>query len=68
VYLDNILVFLKIEEEHVDYIKEVLGRLKELKLYVCLNKYKLHTSCTEYLGYIILLEGLTIDLERVKII
>jgi hypothetical protein len=40
VYLDNILVFSKTEEEHVDYVKEVLGRLKELRLYVHLNKYK----------------------------
>jgi hypothetical protein len=39
-YLDNILVFLKTEEEHVDYVKEVLGRLKESRLYVRLNKCK----------------------------
>jgi hypothetical protein len=68
VYLDDILVFLKIEEEHVDYVKEVLGRLKELRLYVRLDKCEWHTSRIEYLGYIVLLEGLTIDLERVKII
>jgi hypothetical protein len=29
IYLDNILVSLKIEEEYKDYIKEVLDRLKE---------------------------------------
>jgi hypothetical protein len=68
VYLDDILVFSKTEEEHVDHVKEVLGRLKELRLYVRLNKCKWHTSRTEYLGYIVSPEGLTIDLERVKTI
>jgi hypothetical protein len=68
VYLDDILVFSKTEEEHVDYVKEVLGRLKESRLYVRLDKCEWHTSRTEYLGYIVSLEGLTIDLERVKTI
>jgi hypothetical protein len=40
IYLDNILVSLKIEEEYIDYIKEVLDRLKELRLYIRLNKYR----------------------------
>jgi hypothetical protein len=68
VYLDDILVFSKTEEEHVDHVKEVLGRLKESRLYVRLDKCEWHTSRTEYLGYIVSPEGLTIDPERVKTI
>jgi hypothetical protein len=68
IYLDNILIFLDTEEEHKRYVKEVLERLHEYKLYVNLKKCEWHIDCTKYLGYIISLAGISIDLERVKTI
>jgi hypothetical protein len=40
IYLDNILIFLDTKEEYKRYIKEVLYRLREAKLFVKLLKYK----------------------------
>jgi hypothetical protein len=40
VYLDNVLIFSNIEEEYVAYVKEVLNRLRKLKLYIKLLKCK----------------------------
>jgi hypothetical protein len=68
VYLDDILVFSRTEEEHVTHVKEVLQRLREYSLYVNLKKCEWHTDSTEYLGYVITPEGVTIDPERVKTI
>jgi hypothetical protein len=68
VYLDDILVFSRTEEEHVTHVKEVLQRLREYSLYVNLKKCKWHTDSTEYLGYVITPEGVTINPERVKTI
>jgi hypothetical protein len=39
-YLDNILIFSSLEEEHVRYIKKVLRRLRDAKLYLKLLKCK----------------------------
>jgi hypothetical protein len=40
VYLDDILVFSKTEQEHIQHVQEVLQRLQEHKLYMHLNKCK----------------------------
>lgn len=45
-----------------------MQRLREHKLYVHLNKCEWHVQRTEYLGYIVLLEGVLIDTDRVKTI
>jgi hypothetical protein len=66
VYLDDILVFSETEKEHVTHVKEVLQRLREAKLFVKLSKCEWHTQRTEYLGYIVSPEGVSIDTNRVK--
>jgi len=68
VYLDDILVFSDNEEDHIRHVKEVLDRLREFKLYVKLDKCEWHTDRTEYLGYIIAPEGVSIDPSRVQTI
>lgn len=68
VFLDDILVFSKTEEEHVGHVKEVLSRLREADLFVHLDKCEWHSRRTEYLGYIISPEGVSMDLARVKTI
>jgi hypothetical protein len=68
VYLDDILIFSDTEEEHVEHVKEVLGRLRKAKLFVKLSKCEWHTQRTEYLGYIVTPDGISIDQDRVKTI
>jgi hypothetical protein len=68
VYLDNILIYSDIEEEYIKYIRKVLERLRQHKLFIKLSKYKFHTYETEFLGYVVTPERVKIDLERVKII
>lgn len=68
VYLDDILVFSKTKQEHVQHVREVLQRLREHKLYVHLDKCEWHVQRTEYLGYIVSPEGVSIDTNRLKTI
>jgi hypothetical protein len=68
VYLDDVPIFSDTEEEHVAHVKEVLNRLRKSKLYVKLSKCEWHTQRTEYLGYIVSPEGVSIDKDRVKTI
>jgi len=53
VYLDNILIFMKIEEEHERAVWRVLEILAEHKLFLCPEKCEFHQTQIEYLGLII---------------
>jgi hypothetical protein len=60
-YLNNILIYSNIEEKHKLYVKKVLQRLQEAKLFLKLSKCKFYTQETKYLGYIVCLEGVKIN-------
>ncbi|USP74003.1 retrotransposon nucleocapsid protein [Curvularia clavata] len=66
VYLDDILVFSNTEEEHERHVREVLNRLREAKLYLKTSKCEWHTQHTEFLGYTVSPEGISIDPDRAK--
>ena len=68
VYLDNILIFLNLEEKHVEHIREVLKRLRKAKLFIKLSKWKQFKQEIKSLGYTVLLEGDKVDINRVKTI
>jgi len=53
VYLDDILIFTKIEEEHERAVWRVLEILMEHKLFLCLEKCEFHQKQIEYLGLVI---------------
>ncbi|MBW0555235.1 hypothetical protein O181_094950 [Austropuccinia psidii MF-1] len=65
VYLDEILVFSKSEEEHVTHVSIFLARLRANNLFVKASKCLFHVSSVEYLGYIFSSEGLMMDQEKV---
>jgi len=52
-YLDNILVFSKNEEEHINHVQLVLEKLRTAGLYAKLEKCVFHQPQVEFLGYII---------------
>ncbi|MBW0585167.1 hypothetical protein O181_124882 [Austropuccinia psidii MF-1] len=61
VYLDDIMVFSKSEEEHVTHVSTVLSRLRANKLFSKASKGLFHASSVELLGYIVSSEGLKMD-------
>lgn len=68
VYLDDILIFNKTKEEHLEHIRQVLQRLKEETLMINLKKCSFMQEEIVYLGFVILVDGLKMDLEKVKAI
>jgi len=68
VYLDDILIYSNTEEEHRSHVKLVLQRLREAKLFIKLSKCEFHVHKTEFLGFIISPEGISIDPSRVQTI
>ena len=68
VYLDDILVFSKSEEEHYEHLRLVIERLYNADLYANSKKCEFLKPSVEYLGFIIDKEGIHVDPERVKTI
>jgi hypothetical protein len=68
VYLDDILIYSESQEEHDCYVKEVLDRLLDWGLYCKASKCLFSTTFVEFLGFIVTLLGVVIDLNRVKAI
>ena len=65
VYLDDILIFTRTEEEHERAVRRVLEVLVEHKLFLCLEKCEFHRKEIEYLGLVILENKVAIDPVKV---
>jgi hypothetical protein len=65
-YLDNVLVYSRgMLEEYIKYVKKVLRKLKECKLYLQPRKCKFYTKEIDFLRFVILIEGVKIDPKKV---
>jgi hypothetical protein len=65
-YLDDILIYSDNIEQHRQHGKMILERVEEVGLTLKVSKCEFHTDRTEYLGYIISLSSIQMDLEKVR--
>jgi len=65
VYLDDILIFTKTEEKHVQAVRRVLQVLKENKLFLRPEKCEFYKQWIEYLGLVISENEVSMDLVKV---
>jgi len=68
VYLEDILVFSKIWDEHVKHVKQILDVLKRENFYVKLSKCEYGRTSLNYLGYTVGDGELKIDPSKVEVI
>jgi hypothetical protein len=66
VFIDDILIFSKNEEEHDKHLCLVLQKLRENQLYAKLNKCEFWLEDVSFLGHIISEGGISIDPSKVK--
>ena len=66
VYLDDITVFGKSVEEHLDQLREVLTSLQNAGLKIKPSKCHLMQTRVRYLGHIVSSKGIEIDPEKVR--
>ena len=64
IYLDDILIFSKNEEDHEKHVRLVLEKLRERGLYAKLEKCLFHQTEMKFLGLIATTEGLKMDPVR----
>jgi hypothetical protein len=68
VYIDDILIFSNSKEEHAQYLWAVLEKLAKAGLFIKGEKCEFFTTLTLFLGFIISLEGISMDLTKVATI
>lgn len=64
VYLDDILIFSKSAEEHLEHIRLVLDKLRHHNLYANAKKCDFFKSELEFLGHIICRDGVKVDPKK----
>jgi type III secretory pathway component EscU len=68
VYLDDILIFSKIEAEHLKHLATVMKRLQQEKLLINMKKSSFMKTELIYLGFVISTDKLRMDLDKVEVI
>lgn len=66
VYLDDILIYSKNLQQHIQHVRTVLQRLLENKLYVKAEKYDFHAASITFLGLIFERGQVRTDPDKVK--
>jgi hypothetical protein len=66
VFIYDILIFSKNEEEHDEHLRLVLQKLRENQLYTKLSKCKFWLKQVSFLGHIISEGGISMDPNKVK--
>jgi hypothetical protein len=67
-YLDDFIIYLNSVEEHKKHIKWVLKKLYKENMLVVVEKCKFYTRKTNFVGFIIKLRQISMDLKKIKTI
>uniref|UniRef100_A0A453SXD4 Reverse transcriptase domain-containing protein n=1 Tax=Aegilops tauschii subsp. strangulata TaxID=200361 RepID=A0A453SXD4_AEGTS len=66
VFIDDILVYSKNEEEHKEHLRLVLEKLREHQLYAKFSKFEFWLKEVGFLGHVISREGIAVDPSKVQ--
>ena len=67
-YLNNIIIYLNSKQEYKEYIKWGLKRLYKKDIFIAIKKCEFYTKKTNFIGFIIKLKQISIDLKKIKAI
>jgi hypothetical protein len=68
VFMDDVLVFGRLLQEHTDRLREIFGRLRTAKLTLNLEKCHFTKDSVEYLGHCVTREGVKPSEDKVRAI
>ena len=68
VFIDDILVYSRVEQEHEQHLKIVLQTLRKKKLYVKLSKCDFWLKEVSFLGHIVSAEGIIVYPAKIEVV
>ena len=68
VYLNDIIIYLNSKKEYKEYIEWVLNKLYKENMRVIIKKCEFHTKKINFVGFIIKLKQISIDIKKIKAI
>ena len=66
VFIDDILIYSKTEEEHEDYLRIILQALREHQLYAKFSKCEFWLTEVKFLRHVVSATGVLVDLEKIE--
>jgi hypothetical protein len=66
VFIDDILIYSKNEEEHAQHLRIILTRLREHQLYAKFSKCAFWLEEIQFLGHVLSANGIAVDPSKVK--
>jgi hypothetical protein len=68
VYFDDILIYSKTMDEHLDHLRAVFNALRDARLFGNLEKCTFCTDRVSFLGYVVTPQGIEVDQAKVEAI
>lgn len=68
VYLDDILIYSRNEQEHQEQVENILEKLREHQLYGNWTKSEFEMEELEYFGHIVSKDGIKVDPKKISAI
>ena len=66
VYFDDILIYSRTKENHLDHLRQVCAALRKESLFANLKKCEFMTSRITFLGFIVTPDGVSADPEKIR--
>ena len=66
VFVDDILIYSKSEEEHKDHLRIVLQALRDHQLYAKFSKCEFWLTEVRFLGHVVSASGVSVDPKKVE--
>jgi hypothetical protein len=66
IFIDDILIYSRIEEDHANHIRVVLQRLRDYRLYAKFSKCEFCLDSVKFLGHTISSKGISVDPTKVQ--
>ena len=68
VFIDDILIYSDSKEDHEEHLRVVLQILREHQSYAKFSKCQFWLDSVAFLGHVISIEGVSIDLQKIEAI